>query len=768
MIPSRKRLLLTLTCLAMTMGIGFAASAGNEAAQVPLLGFKPADARQQIERERAFDAHIDAVLMDEWLKDLSSRPNQVGSTHGKANAERVMRMFREFGWEAEIETFDVLYPTAKRVQVQMLSPHRHDAVLEEGALPGDASSAIREEAMPPYNIYGGDGDVTGELVYVNYGGPDDYVELERRGIDVRGKVVIARYGGGWRGLKPLLAQQHGAVGCLIYSDPRDDGYFMGDVYPKGGWRPSQGVQRGSVADMMIYPGDPLTPGRGSVPGTERLPLEEARTILKIPVLPISYGDAEPMLKAIEGQLAPEQWRGALPLTYKIGPGPAKVRVVVESEWGQKPIYNVIAKMRGSESPEQWVLRGNHRDAWVMGAQDPLSGTVAMLAEAKAIGELVKQGWRPKRTLVYGSWDGEEAGLLGSTEWVETHADELREKAVVYINTDSNGRGFLGVGGSHSLQHMINQAAAGVIDPQAGVSVQDRLRARLLVAAYEGGASDKTRAKAIASGGDLPIGALGSGSDYAPFLEHLGVASMNIGFGGESETRGVYHSHYDTYEHYTRFGDPGLAYGVALAQVTGRIAMRMADADVLPMRFTDFGGVLNAYVAELNQLASSMREATETQHRLLDSNAFVVAADPTKKIAPPARHSAMPKIDLTPLDVASRQLSESMKKYEQAYAQSAAAGLEMPAATRREINRLIARMEQSLTDPEGLPGRQWYRHMIYAPGVKTGYGVKTVPGVREALEDRRWDEANTYALVTAKVIDRYRQQIDRLTSLLQQR
>jgi len=752
---SKSRSLITLACVLATLGAGSATAADN-LPQVAPFGFTAGNVASQQSLEQRFDAQLDASELQAWLKQMSSAPNHVGAPHNKANAEFMRDKFREFGWDAEIETFSVLYPTPKKVQVQLVAPQKYDAVLHEAPIEGDASSHA-EGVLPPYNVYGGDGDVTGELVYANYGGPDDYLELERRGIDVRGKIVITRYGGGWRGLKPQLAQQHGAIGCLIYSDPHEDGYFQGDVYPKGGWRPEQGVQRGSVADMQVYPGDPLTPGIGSTPGAKRLAIEDAKTILKIPVLPISYGDATPLLKALEGPMAPESWRGSLPLTYKIGVGPAKVHMVVESNWGQETLYNVVAKLKGSVAPDQWILRGNHRDTWALGAQDPLSGTVSMLAEAKAMGALYKQGWRPKRTIVYNSWDGEEAGLLGSTEWVETHADELREKAVLYLNTDTNSRGFLGAGGSHSLQHLINQVAASVPDPQTGVSVQQRLRARMQTAGAPGAQGN----------GDLPIRALGSGSDYSPFLEHLGIASMNLGFGGEADQGGVYHSLYDTYEHFERFGDPGLVYGVALSKVAGRIVMRMADADVLPLRFEDFGDTVSQYLAELHALVDSTRKATAQQHELLDAKAFELAADPTRRVGPPARDSDMPQIDLSALDTSIGQLEQSLQKYKAAYDKAAAGGFALPAAQLAELNQLIGRMEQSLTDPDGLPGREWFKHMVYAPGMLTGYGVKTLPGVREALESRRWDEANTYAKVTARVIDRYRAQIDRMTVLLGQ-
>jgi N-acetylated-alpha-linked acidic dipeptidase len=764
MIRIKARPLLTLACALAT----FAAAATTEpSADATLLGFDAAGTARQHRLEQRFDAQIDPAELRAWLKQMSSRPNQVGSPHDKANAEFVLAKFLAWGWDAHIETFHVLYPTPIKVSVQLVSPGSYTAALSEPALPGDASSAIREGALPPYNVYGADGDVTAELVYANYGMPDDYKALARRGIDVRGKIVIVRYGGGWRGLKPKLAQQHGAVGCLIYSDPRNDGYFQGDVYPKGGWRPAQGVQRGSVMDMQVAPGDPLTPGYGSTADAKRLSLHDATTLMKIPVLPISYADATPLLKALAGPVAPEDWRGALPLTYHIGPGPAKVHMVVKSDWSQQPIYDVIATLKGSVAPDQWVIRGNHRDGWVFGAWDPLAGTVAMLAEAKAIGDLYKHGWRPRRTLVYASWDGEEAGLLGSTEWAETHAAELQRKAVLYLNSDTNARGFLGAGGSHSLQHLVNQAAADVIDPETGVSVRERMRAHMLIngAGKDAKPEANANAKLAAKNGDLPIDALGSGSDYSAFLEHLGIASLDLGFGGEDDQGGVYHSRYDSFEHYVRFGDPHFAYGAALAKVAGRVVLRTADAEVVPMRFGDFSATLDRYVGELHKLVDSMRKATAQQHKLLDRHAFKLDADPTRPVAPPARDSDVPAIDLAPLDQAAKKLAQSAQAYHVAYAKRAAAGLTMPAAQLQQVNALMARMEQALTDADGLPGRAWFKHMIYAPGMLTGYGVKTVPGVREAIEGRRWAEADRYAAITAHVLDGYRAQLDRLTALL---
>jgi N-acetylated-alpha-linked acidic dipeptidase len=731
-----------------------------------MLGFTPAHAVAQQSLEQRFDALLDPADQRSWLKQMSSGPNHVGSPHDKANAEFMLAKFREWGWDAHIETFSVLYPTPKKVALQLLGPHPYTAVLKEPAVAGDATSNT-PGALPPYNVYGGDGDVTAALVYANYGMPDDYKELARRGIDVRGKIVITRYGGGWRGLKPKLAQEHGAVGCLIYSDPHDDGYAQGDAYPQGGWRPAQGVQRGSVADMQLYPGDPLTPGIGSTPEAKRLAIKDAKTILKIPVLPISYADAAPLLQSLAGPVAPSGWRGALPLTYHVGPGTAKAHLTVLSDWSQKSIYDVIATLKGSTAPDQWIVRGNHHDGWVFGAWDPLAGNVALMAEAKAIGELVKEGWRPQRTLVYASWDGEEPGLLGSTEWAETHAAELQKKAVLYLNSDTNGRGFLDAGGSHSLQHLVNQVAEGVTDPETHVSVRERMRAHMLVAGFSKDAKPeaKANAKLAAAGGDVPILALGSGSDYSAFLEHLGIASLDLGFSGEDDNGGIYHSRYDSFDHYVRFGDPTFEYGVALSKVAGHVVLRTADASVLPMRFEDFSGTLDRYVGELHKLVDDTRQATEQQHQLLDLHAFTLTADPTRPLAPPARDSDMPAIDLAPLEQASKQLKQSAQAYQAAYDKRAAAGFDMPAPQQQQLNQLMGSMEQALTDPAGLPGRAWFKHFIYAPGMLTGYDVKTVPGVREAIEARRWNEANHYATVTANVLDRYRAQLDQLTALL---
>lgn len=755
----------------LALATAHAAGAGESAA----FGFSPSQGARQQALEQRFDGELNPADLRAWLQRLSSAANHVGSPHDKANAEFVRDLFRQWGWDAQIEVFEVLYPTLRAHSLELVAPAKFTASLREPAIEGDASST-RTDGLPPYNEYGADGDVTGQLVYVNYGMPADYKELARRGVDVKGRIVITRYGNGWRGLKPKLAQEHGAIGCIIYSDPRDDGYFRGDAYPKGGWRPPGGVQRGSVLDMALYPGDPLTPGVGATRGARRLAVAEARTILKIPVLPVSYADAQPLLAALEGPVAPNKWRGALPITYHLGPGPATVHLSISSDWGLRPLYDVIARIRGSDSPDEWVVRGNHRDGWVFGAWDPLSGQVALLSEAKAIGSLLKSGWKPRRTLVYASWDGEEPGLLGSTEWAETHAAELQRKAVLYLNSDTNTRGFLHAEGSHSLQHLVNDVAAAVKDPETGATSQARLRARMLVDGYERDPSDEKEvadekmrnAKLAAAGGDIPIAALGSGSDYTPFLQHLGVTSLSIEYRGEDDQVGVYHSNYDSFDHYVRFGDPDFAYGVAEAQTVGHIVLRMADAELLPLQFAGFADTVASYLQELHKLVEDKRSNAAELAGLLDQNAFGLAADPTRVVLPPQREPAVPVIDFAPLDAVVARLKTSAQAYDESYAHVVAADLKLSAARRKQLNGLLQGMEQRLTDARGLPGREWFRHFVYAPGRLTGYAVKTLPGVREALDAGRWDEANQYAVVTAAVLASYCDRLDELSALLKAR
>jgi len=714
--------------------------------------------------EAAFDAGVNSADQLAWLKAMSSAPNHVGSPHDKANAEYMLGLFKSWGWDAHIETFQVLYPTPTSTTVELVVPEHVQLGGQEPPVPGDDTSSNTAGALPPYVAFQGDGDVTADLVYVNYGMPDDYKALARRGIDVKGKIVIARYGVGWRGLKPLLAQWHGAAGCIIYSDPAQDGYGKDDVYPKGGMRPPFGVQRGSVMDMPIYPGDPLTPGVGATANVKRLSRADADTILKIPVLPMSYADASKLLSRLGGPIVPGGWQGALPFAYHTGgDGKTQVHLAVKSDWSLKPIYDVIATIKGSTLPDQWVVRGNHHDGWVMGASDPLSGNVAMMSEMKAIGGLLKQGWRPTRTIVYASWDGEEPGLLGSTEWAEQHADELKRKAVIYINSDSNGRGFFGAGGSHDFQHLVNQAMLDVRDPETGVTVAERARAGIRVGGLEGSRSDERVLAAAENGGDLPIAPLGSGSDYSAYLQHLGLPALDIGFSGEDQSGGVYHSLYDSFHHMTTFDDPGLKYGAALSKISGRIVLRIADADTPPMRFGDFADTVATYLGEVAQLADKRRGEDSKRAKLMKDGAFRLASDPLRPVAAPETEASTPHIELAALANAVDRLKLSAQAFDAAYA---ASGAKLEAARRTKLNALLRDIDQLLIDDRGLPGRPWYKNLVYAPGRLTGYGAKTLPGVREAIEDRRFDDANLYAARTAKVIDEYAERLDQARAVME--
>jgi len=709
--------------------------------------------------ERAFDAQVSSTYQLAWLKDMSSAPNHVGSPHDRATAEMQLALFKQWGWDARIETFQVLYPTPISTTLELVAPERTTLGGQEPAVPQDPSSANLQGALPPYVAYQGDGDVTAPVVYVNYGMPEDYEALAARGISVKGKIVLARYGGGWRGLKPKLAQEHGAVGCLIYSDPADDGYGERDPYPRGGGRPEAGVQHGSVQDMTQYPGDPLTPGVGATPGAKRLTRATAPTILKIPALPISYGDASKVTARLEGPVIEGRARGGLALAYHWGGTDAvKVHLAVQSDWSMKTLYDVIAVMLGKTRPDEWVVRGNHHDGWVFGASDPLTGQVALMSEAKALGALARTGWRPDRTIVYASWDGEEPGLLGSTEWVEAHADELARKAVLYINTDGNGRGFLGAEGSHDLQHFVNGAARDVVDPQTSVSVLDRLQAHVRVDGYAGTGRRDEDAVALAAakmGGDMPLGALGSGSDYSAFLQHLGIPSLDIGFGGEGGGGGSYHSIYDSFYHVTKFDDPGLVYGAVLSKMVGRLVLRAADGPRVPARYGDFASTVSRYVGEVKKLAADQREKDRALRDLTREDVFKLASHPDDPTIAPADRGVTPLIDMLALEDAADRLGRSARAADAAIERMAT----LPPAAQARMLALLRDIDQLLIDQKGLPGRPWFRNLVYAPGTLTGYGAKTLPGVREAIEQRRFPDATTYVARTAAVLNAYADRLE---------
>ena len=709
------------------------------------------DRETQTNLEAQFDAVLNPQNLDDWMKHMSSKPHHVGSPWSKQNAEFIAEKFESWGFETEIEIFDVLMPFPIIRKLEMVGPNKVSLQLKEPALDEDATSGITKDLLPGFNAFSADGDVTAELVYVNYGIPADYEELERLGIKVEGKIILARYGGSWRGIKPKVAREKGAIGCIIYSDPKDDGYFQGDVYPDGPYRMEHGLQRGSVLDMPLYPGDPLTPGYGAKPDVERLAIEDAPTIMKIPVMPISYADALPLLKALEGPVAPSSWRGALPVTYHIGPGPIKVHLQLKFDWGLRRAYNPVAKLKGSVYPDEWIMRGNHHDGWAQGAADPISGMVSLMEEARAIGELVKTGWRPKRTLVYAGWDAEEPGLLGSTEWVEYHLDEIQEKMVVYINTDGTGVGFMGVSGSHSLEKFVNEVASELKDPVQDVTLKKRIRSRLRISGNKDAERD-----------DLRIYPLGSGSDYTAFIHHAGVPALNIGFGGESGG-GSYHSMFDSYDHYKRFSDGDYIYGTTLAKVNGRMVLRLSEADILPFRFMNMAENIGTFIESNKKLAKTVAEKTKRRNRLLNEKAFTVSANPKKTYLPPKRLDDVPEFDFTPLEAAHQRLKTSAMNYEKALSSMKKGS--MSAEIKIQVNRLLKDVEQAMTREEGLPRRNWFKNMIYAPGYYTGYGVKTLPGIREGLEERKWDETHLFIGEVTRALDRASAKINAATEIL---
>jgi N-acetylated-alpha-linked acidic dipeptidase len=725
----RSALLLCLALLSLTIS-------ATVTADQSLAGYSAEGTRTERDWETKFRAIPNAQNERDYMQRLSARPHHVGSPYDKDNAEWLLAKLKGWGLDAHIESFDVLFPTPKERVVELVAPTKFTASLQEPPVTVDPTSNQQNEQLPSYNAYSADGDVTAPLVYVNYGIPEDYEKLDRLGVSVKGAIVIARYGNSWRGIKPKVAAEHGAIGCLIYSDPRDDGYFDGDVFPDGPMRNKNGVQRGSVMDMPTYPGDPLTPGIGATPDAKRLDIKDVKTLTKIPVLPISYGDAQPLLTALKGPLVPEEWRGSLAMTYHVGPGPAKVHLRVKENWDIKRLYDVIVKIPGSTYPDEWIVRGNHHDAWVNGAEDPTAGAVALLEEARGLGELLKQGWRPKRTIIYSLWDGEEPGLLGSTEWGEAHADELIKHDAVYINTDGNGRGFLFVSGSHTLEKFMNGVARDIEDPEKKIPVWNRDRAHRLVESKTDEERQELRSRA-----DLRIPALGSGSDYTVFVDHLGIASMNLGYGGE-DLGGIYHSIYDDFYWYTHFSDTEFAYGRALSQTVGTAVMRLADADLLPYDFTDFADTIHKYTDELEKLLKKKQDDIAEQNKEVEEGDLTADADPKKPYVPPATEDVPPHLNFAPLLNSSEALTRSADRYQKALDKvSKNGGLSLNPTTVQALNAILIQSERKLTSPDGLPGRPWFKHMIYAPGFYTGYGVKTVPSVREAIEQKKWKEAD---------------------------
>jgi len=725
-----------------------------------LYGYTTASSKTQRDWEKKFQDGISRDNLRESMRRLTARPHHVGSPYDKDNAEWILARFKEWGFDARIETFQVLFPTPKERLVEMLEPAQFRAKLQEPILAIDPTSNQTAEQLPTYNAYSADGDVTAPLVYVNYGRREDYEDLDRLGISVKGAIVIARYGKAWRGIKPKVAGERGAIGCIIYSDPEDDGYYNGDDYPTGGYRPKEGVQRGSVMDTD-HPGDPLTPGIGATVDAKRLTIPEAKTITKIPVLPISYADALPLLSALKGPVVPEAWRGSLPITYHVGPGPTKVHLKVTSNWDTKPVYDVIATMRGSELPDQWVLRGNHHDAWVNGAEDPISGMVTVLEEARMLSELRKQGWAPKRTIIYCAWDGEEPGLLGSTEWVETHREDLQKHGVAYVNSDGNDRGFFDAGGSHDLERLINDIARGIPDPEKDMSIWQRTRLNDISKAKSQEDKDKIRKRA-----DLRIGTLGDGSDYTPFLDFVGVSALDISFGGEADAD-AYHSIYDDFYWYTHFVDPEFAYGRALAQTGGTTVMRLANADLIPYEYTGVADNIGKYVTDLEKLLKDKQEEITERNLELSEGLFTAVADPQKKSVPPPKEIVPPFMNFAPLKNGVESIKKSAERYQAALAKAQADGSPaLPQPVLDSVNASLMKIQRTFLTELGLPRRPWFKHAIYAPGAYTGYGAKPLAAVREYMDEKKWEEAEAQVAPLGKVLQNVAAAIDSASEQLE--
>jgi len=701
--------------LALLVTAPLAAQHGAAATPPPIHGFPRDQLAVEMSREATARAVPNADTLRALLRRLSAVPHEAGTERSHNVALQILERFRSYGLDARIEQFDALMPRPVSRTLELVAPEHVVATLREPPVPGDTASG-QPDQLPTFNAYSPDGDVTGDLVYVNYGRPVDYRILDSLGISVKGKIVIARYGASWRGIKPKVAAEHGAIACIIYSDPRDDGYWTDDTYPEGPMRPDAGVQRGSVLDMPVAAGDPLTPGWPSIPGTRRLSLAEATTLPRIPVLPISYGDALPLLRRIRGPVAPEPWRGALPVTYHIGPGPARVHLALKFDWQSRPLYDVIGTLRGSASPEQWVVYGNHHDAWVNGAEDPLSGQVALNETARALGALARTGWRPRRTIVFAAWDGEEWGLLGSTEWAERHAAELRDHAVVYYNSDINDPGWLEPGGSHSLERFVAEVARDVRDPRSGRSVLE---------AYLAHKRERRAPKDTSSDTVFALHPLGSGSDYTPFLQHLAVPSVDVAYGGAGHF-GIYHSIYDNDVFYERYIDSTFRYGVTMAQTMVTAILRMADAPLLPYAFTPAAQAYRRYLSEIERAAAE----NDTTRGLDFAN---VRGALSRLDSAAASYDALATAFDTLPGTLTRKRADAVGR----------------------VDDILARTEHALADTAtGLPRRPWFAHLIYAPGLYTGYDVKTLPGIREAVELRRAPEAQAQAARVAAALDAY--------------
>lgn len=692
---------------------------------VELRGFFPASRARQVEIEKKF-RHVptpERARIDLWA--LTAEPHVAGTPEDFRTAQFVLGQFRAASLDAQLVEYDVLLPMPKEVKVDLVAPIQRKGPTPEGGWV-EAGGRDHSKVILGYSAYSPSGEVTAEVVYANYGLPEDYDRLRAAGVDVKGKIVLVRYGKCFRGVKSYVAEQNHAAGVLIYSDPAEDGYRQGDPFPKGPWRPATGVQRGSILYLTDYAGDPLTPGVAATKHAKRLAAHDATTLPRIPTAPISHADALPILENLNGPVAPRAAQGALPLTYHVGPGRAKVHLKLDMDFRTRPIWNVIARIPGVTEPDQWVIVGNHRDAWTYGAVDPSSGTAPLLGVARGLGELLKQGWRPRRTIILASWDAEEFGLIGSTEWVEEHADELARKAVAYVNMDS------GVAGSHfsasavpSLARLIREVAEDVMDPNTGRSVFAVWSEEAAHVRREGGIPYAVlNSSRAAEDSGARVGDLGSGSDYTAFLQHLGIPALDVNFGGPY---GVYHSLYDNFQWMQSFGDPHFRYSVAAAEIYGTLVLRLAEADILPFDPEEYGKALQLYLADLQE---ELNKAGSVGQLEFDNVRTSVARFSEEASA------------------LARQLA------------SVGEGGEAEAGDLQKVNRALMSLERAFLLEVGLPRRAWFRHAFYAPGVYTGYSAVIFPGVREAAARQDWRAANQQLAQIRAAIDRGTQTLRR--------
>jgi N-acetylated-alpha-linked acidic dipeptidase len=668
----------------------FAGLASAASAQAPISGFTERSAEQQRAYEQRFQNGVSAETIGRTSRALSRRPQLIATAGVRQSFEYSVARLRSYGLDVSTPGYGVYASRPRDVAVTMTAPYTRRLANKESAFPWHQDF---EDVVVGYNAYSPSGDVSGEVVYANYGLPEDYAELERLGVDVRGKIVLVRYGQSFRGVKAQQAELHGAIGLLIYSDPEDDGFVRGPVYPDGPWRPADSFQRGSIQYIFNYPGDPLTPGAPSVPGTRRLAPADAGNLPRIPTTPITYGDAQPLLEGLGGPDAPESFRGGLPITYRVGPGGTSVRLDLDIAYEQLPVRNVLAEIRGTTHPEQRVVIGAHYDGWTYGTSDNTSGWTTVMEIGRSLGRLLDRGWRPERTIVLAGWDGEEYGLLGSTEWVEQFKRDLARDAVAYANLDGAGGTSFGAAGVPQIDDALIEATKAVTDPRTGRSVYD---------VWKGEDAEEPT-----------IDRLGSGSDYTAFLDHVGVPSLEAAFSAPSSA-GTYHSAYDDTYNMERHLDPGYLGHAGSARINGVTALRLANADVLPFHYSDYATAVASYVEELQQVQAETRGAAQ-----VDLSVLLEGAE------------------------AWRQASEGLET--RAGELLAAGDTESPAASRaiRRINDSLMRQERALTTAQGLPGRPWFRHQVYAPGLVTGYAVQYLPGMRDAVEQGDEQTARTY-------------------------